>query len=478
MKSKACMLVLNAVTSDPRVCREGSALADAGWEVLVLGVMDRDPVRSGEQDGFSFYRIAKRRRISVPTSPRQMVDGLRDFALGVLRSRFPEPYQRARSFYLAKRYRRGLPPHLEIRNGVLTSVRGEPRGPEDQGPVEDSPARGKARREEPPARYLPEHSADLARDLGEIWNTLVWNLQLARVGVQERADVYHAHDLNTLLAGVICKLACGSRLVFDAHEIYDLQLPPEAHTTSWRRYHSFLQRTLPRFADERITVSEGLADWLGGEVPGPRFKVVRNLPAHLGDPDAERAPCRRTGTLALYHGGFAPGRGLEELIEAARYLEPGFKIALRGSGPQDYVAHLKSLIAERGVEERVVFYDPVPMRMLVAAARDADIGLLPYQPTCVNNYYSLPNKIFEYFAAGLPVVASDLPEIRRLIHGYDTGVLVDFRHPPSVGEAINRLLRATSVREEMGRNALAAGDGPLSWERESERLKALYAGLR
>jgi len=131
-------------------------------------------------------------------------------------------------------------------------------------------------------------------------------------------------------------------------------------------------------------------------------------------------------------------------------------------------------VKEKRVEDRVSFASPVPMTDLVRAASEAEIGVIPYIPVCLNNRFCLPNKIFEYMMAGLALAGSDLPELRRIILGYNLGGVFNPEEPQDIARALNELLADDAGLETMRRNALDASKTVFNWDIEGQKLLRLY----
>lgn len=126
--------------------------------------------------------------------------------------------------------------------------------------------------------------------------------------------------------------------------------------------------------------------------------------------------------------------------------------------------------------ERVHFLDPVPPAELLETTASAHIGVTLLEDTCLNHRFALPNKLFEYMMAGLPVVASDLPEIRGVVAGFDVGELVDPSDLESIATGIQRLVDDPSRRAACAGRARGACE-TFSWESASERYTQIYCGL-
>jgi glycosyltransferase involved in cell wall biosynthesis len=131
------------------------------------------------------------------------------------------------------------------------------------------------------------------------------------------------------------------------------------------------------------------------------------------------------------------------------------------------------MAAERGVGGRVHFVPTVPLAELLAWTASADIGVQPIRNTCLNHFSTDSNKLFEYAMAGLPVVASDFPEIRRVVRAHDIGLLFDPETPGALAAALGRLVADADLRARLAANARASARA-LSWEAQEGALAALY----
>lgn len=288
-------------------------------------------------------------------------------------------------------------------------------------------------------------------------------------------DVLHAHDLNTLPVAAALARRRGMRLIYDAHELY-----PEVSTLTpvERRLWKLVQGPLTRRADRVVTVCESIADELSVRHGVPKPTVLLNCPprVELADgPNLLREKARLDDSLepiVLYQGGFATHRGLPELVEAAGYLNRGI-VVLMGWGTLE--ASLHELVDELELGHRVRIVGPVPQTELLSYTRGADIGVIPYVPVGLNNYYTTPNKLFEYIAAGLPIVGSRIPELRRFLEGYELGLTFEPGSAQDLGHALNYLLENDDAIASMRRNALRASRH-LDWQSQEGTLLDIYAG--
>jgi glycosyltransferase involved in cell wall biosynthesis len=301
-------------------------------------------------------------------------------------------------------------------------------------------------------------------------------LAFARRVMQLRPDVVHAHDVTMLVPALLTRRRAGARLVYDSHEL--------ASGVAYRRglrarLAIAIERVGARRAAAVITVSDAIADDLhASHGLARRPQVVMNACA-LERPRADGGLRDRLGLdgapLVLYQGWIAPKRGCEALVEAMAGV-PGAHLALLGDGEPEYVARLRALAAQAGAAGRVHFAGAVPLAELLANTREADIGAALFEPDCDNYRLTLPNKLFEYLAAGVPVLAGEGTELGRVVLEAGVGWTAD----PTRGEDVAKTL-ATAL-ESRGDGALRervrALDTRFGWDREREGLLRVYAELR
>jgi glycosyltransferase involved in cell wall biosynthesis len=294
-----------------------------------------------------------------------------------------------------------------------------------------------------------------------------------------RADAYHAHDLTALPACYFAARLRRKRLIFDAHELPLV----EPHVTRHRAMHRLLTsmlRRMVRRCSAVITVSAPIANELHQRYGGPVPVVVRNILPYQAPPRSEvlrqRLGLQDCAAIALYQGVLGRDRSLEIIVRAGQYLPSGAVIVLMGAGPEE--EGLRRLIDWEGLSDRVRLIPPVPYRDLLTWTASADVGLAIFRPEYSPSIrYCLPNKLFEYLMAGVPVIASSMEAVAEILDQYQVGITLRSLEPSEVGRAIADLLADGPLRAQMRRNALAASQHELRWEVERETLVRLYASL-
>jgi glycosyltransferase involved in cell wall biosynthesis len=305
---------------------------------------------------------------------------------------------------------------------------------------------------------------------------LAFLVTFVRETVRTAPDVVHAHDAAMLVPGLLAARLTGARLIYDSHE---LATSVPYRERSWAWLVGAIERLVVRRCDAVITVSEGIAARLAEryrlrDVPA----VVRNVSAL--DDGGHGGLRARLGLapgdpLVLHQGAPAPDRGCDVLVAAMGHL-PGVQLAFLGDPEPGYGELLAVEIARRELSDRVTMLPSVALEELLAWTAEADIGVSLLQDTCENHRLALPNKLFEYIAAGVPIVAADLPEARRLIDAYGVGWCTAPDDPVQLSATLRTALSERGDPARAQRLLRAAAE--LRWPVEQARLHAVYAKFR
>jgi glycosyltransferase involved in cell wall biosynthesis len=206
--------------------------------------------------------------------------------------------------------------------------------------------------------------------------------------------------------------------------------------------------------------------------------VVRNVP-DLPPPAPGTAPDLRewmgigSAPLVLHQGAVADGRGGTNLVRAVGSMDSTHLLFLGADGA--FADGLRELGVGLGLGDRLHFHPPVALAELLSYTRQADVGVSLLEDTCENHRLALPNKLFEYLAADLPVVVSDLPEMRRLVLERGVGWTTDPGDPVDIARVLDIAVGEREDRALHQRVRAAAVE--LNWAHERSRLTDLYAAL-
>ncbi|MBT6580475.1 MAG: glycosyltransferase, partial [Bacteroidetes Order II. Incertae sedis bacterium] len=172
--------------------------------------------------------------------------------------------------------------------------------------------------------------------------------------------------------------------------------------------------------------------------------------------------------LIAHIGQMKKDRGCEQLVLSMKQV-PDAHLVFLGYGPIQ--PELERLTAEHSLSERIHFLPPVPPRAIQNALVGVSIGITMLLDTCLNHRYALPNKLFDYIRAGVPVLGADLVEMRRVIKRYDIGQTADSNDPNQISKALKSMLNSEDL-SKWSANALTATE-TFTWSNASQRFLGL-----
>jgi glycosyltransferase involved in cell wall biosynthesis len=471
--AKVCAVVFNTISRDARVLKEADSLQRAGHQVTLIGLTDRTQQVKTEMlaNGVNIRRLDVD---AIKKSAFAFTDGLMKlflFALIVALSFLPQEQLIGLILIILlisigamilKRLRRarGL-----IKMALIF----------EEQPVWDKKKNG-FRRYLPFAEDFFEATRNKVSFIGRI-------ICLYLIVKRLQPEVLHCHDVHTLPIGILAKWTMRCLVVYDAHEIYEEVAQGNAERAKfYKRIHQWGQGR----ADGFITINDSIAAWYAEHYPKlPPSVVVKNATLVAGPiaydgrlHQAAHIPLERK--ILLYQGGFSTKRGLEYLVESARYFEPEWALVMMGWGGLEprlrEIAHeVNKYHVSQGNPEAVIFIPPAPQKDLALWTAGGTVGIIPYEKVGLNHWFCTPNKLWEYPNAGLPVLVSPFPELSRPVLEYGYGwLLPEEQEPKKLAEFINALsAEQINTAKENCANFMRVDN----WETYGERLVALYATL-
>ncbi|MGP9539350.1 glycosyltransferase family 4 protein [Brachybacterium sp. AOP43-C2-M15] len=293
-------------------------------------------------------------------------------------------------------------------------------------------------------------------------------------------DIVHIHDHLALTAAKRYKEAFGCPLVWDAHEIYeDLASIEDVRAAVNAR----IIRENVEYVDGFITLNQSIGGFYRENYPQlPPPVLLPNAVERVAQSSYDGRLHEAAGLVAdqrvlLFQGGYSPHRGIPALLEASGQLDERWTLVFMGWGKlEDEIrSHAEDLADRPPGRPRVAMVPSAPHDELLSWTAGAALGTIPYENTGLNHLYCSPNKLWEYPAAGVPILASDMPEMKRKIDEYDIGVTVDRRlDPQDIADAVNGLSDADLARMKQNCGAYAAAE---NWQNYEPHLLDLYREL-
>ncbi len=330
-------------------------------------------------------------------------------------------------------------------------------------------------------RYLPMNSPLMRWIKRQAWCYLVdqesfYTKLFYNTASRYSPHVFVAHDLPILPLAKQVADRCGARLVYDSHELYSEQALSEREKRRWAQ----IEAKYIGACDVVITVNLSIAMELERRYGIHGVKIIYNAERSCNAPI-------KTGSfhkmfnlstdkkILLFQGGLSAGRNLEVLVDAMQYIQnASVVLIILGDGLSLKTLHAKT--RSKALIQKVFFHPAVAQKDLLALTAQADAGVIPYQATCLNNHLCTPNKLFEFIAAGLPILASDLPEIRKIVEGQSIGLVGDTSTSTRLASLMNAFF-SDKQRFACWEANLTMVRKTICWEAEEKKLLDIYRAL-
>jgi glycosyltransferase involved in cell wall biosynthesis len=307
---------------------------------------------------------------------------------------------------------------------------------------------------------------------------------------KQKAFCISCHDLLALFIGWLSTLFISKEkkpfLVYDSHE-FEIG----RHTDGKRgKVAKFLVPKLEKFLMKKCVFSIMVNDSIADEVQkihqlNERPLVVRNIPNYW---DIDKSVCKKRKQefcqqlglaedtfLVMYHGAVMQGRGIETLLDSIKRSQ-NIALVILGNGDFEYIENLKQLTHQLKISKKVLFHSAVNIDVLWQYVGAADVGMVTIPAVSRSYYYMLPNKFFENIQSLTPIIGSDFPEIRRIVKGYDIGLLVNPESVDDIVKAIDEMRTDSKMYSRFKMNLMHAKE-ELCWENEQVILEAAYGKI-
>jgi len=306
---------------------------------------------------------------------------------------------------------------------------------------------------------------------------LLYNVRLLVFLLWNKADIYLANDLDTLPANYFAYKIKGGKLLYDSHE-YFCHVPELINRPLVQKTWLTIEKLIFPHLKNVITVNEKIAQLYSNEFK-VKVQVIRNLPITPTTNQGENIVTKKDlgipeGNLILYQGAVNKDRGLEEAVLAMKYVQDAILLII---GDGDIVKPLNQLILKENLSNQVILKGKIPFEDLPNYTSIADLGISLEKDSNLNYKYSLPNKLFDYIHASVPVLSSALPVSKSLFEEFNIGNLIHDHTPTFIAETMNSMLCDQDQIRDWKENAKRAAR-KYSWENEESKLLAIIKDLQ
>lgn len=295
-----------------------------------------------------------------------------------------------------------------------------------------------------------------------------FNFRLFCLLLFSKFDVLLANDLDTLPANFLVSKLKNKPLVYDSHEFFT-EVPELVHRPRVKKIWEALERIMVPGLKYAYTVCRSIAEIYTQKYKVP-FRVVRNVPMAINSIGKTDTVSGNAEKIILYQGAVNVGRGLEQAIRAMKNVD-GARLVIAGDG--DIKQNLEQLAESEGLADKVQFLGRLSIEDLTKLTPQAVVGLSVEEDMGLNYRYALPNKLFDYIQAHVPVLVSNLPEMAAVVKKYGIGVITDSLEPEVLAEIFSEML-TDAARRKIWKQNLEKAAGQLTWENEKIVLQEIF----
>jgi len=285
-----------------------------------------------------------------------------------------------------------------------------------------------------------------------------------------KKDILISNDLDTLPSNYLISQVFNKPLIYDSHELFT-EVPELVGKPKIKKVWLSIEKIILPKLDHCYTVSHSIATHYNN-IYSSNFKVIRNLPYKKNIDKGSFSFDTKNKNVILYQGAINLGRGLDLMIDTMSYLENSVFIVI---GDGDIVEELKVKVSNQKLNEKVYFLGRITPEKLSQITPLADIGISLEEDLGLSYRYALPNKLFDYIRARIPVIVSDLPEMKKIINQYNVGEILTIRSAKALSKIVIDMLQKGKKHWE---SSLSHASDELTWQNESIKLKNIFDNFK
>jgi len=290
-----------------------------------------------------------------------------------------------------------------------------------------------------------------------------FNIKLFLFLLTRPCDIYVSNDLDTLCANFLSSKLKDVKLIYDSHELFS-ELPELLNRPVVKSIWGYIEKCILPRLKYSYTVSESIAIYYNNKY-AVNMSVIANFPQIklLGTNLIKT----KQNKIIIYQGAVNKDRGIKLMIDAMQYIDA--KLYIIGGG--DLLASMMTYTKNINLIDKVIFFGKLPFEELFDITKTADLGLSFELDSCLAYRYSLPNKIFDYINAEIPILVSPLPEFKKIINAYSVGEVLISRDVKIVADQINKIL---GFEKSKWSKSLLKAKSQYCWENEEKKLLSFF----
>ncbi len=290
-----------------------------------------------------------------------------------------------------------------------------------------------------------------------------FNFRLFFILLFSKKDILLSNDLDSLPANYLASFFQNKKLVYDSHELFS-EIPEIVHRPFVKKFWTTLEKWILPKLKNNYTVCDSIATFYNDKYK-TNFKTIINLPNKKNSERSRFSFNVTNKKIIIYQGAVNIGRGLELMIKTMKHLNNSVFIII---GDGDILDDFKKEVAKEKLNDKIYFLGKVSPEKLHTLTPLANLGLSIEEDLGLNYRFALPNKIFDYIQAEVPILVSDLPEMRQVVLDYKIGEIIKNRSPKDLANQIEKILEKDFIAK------LQIAKSELIWENQEEKLLSIF----